>query len=180
MQRTKFLGISMTQRSHRRVLVACVYSFLTALVVSAGLIHQRNPLLGTDFIAGINTVFVLVFTGISRLAFGALVPQATFPVPADNTPNRWKYISIANPLRYTGPGDPDERELEVRNRAYFIAFRIAAVYSVLLWPVFLFLNMNVHAIPVSLAASLVFPLIVMALTLPQAVVLWTEPDVVVD
>jgi hypothetical protein len=179
MQRTKFLGISMAERSHRRALVAGVYVLLAAFLVGVGVAHHRNPLVAQDFISGINVVFILVFSGISRLVFGSLVKQATFPVPADN-PEPWKYISIAKPVPYTGPGDPDERELAVRNRSYYFAFRLMALYAVLLWPVFLIMNMNVRSISVSLSATLVFPLIVMALTLPQAVVLWTEPDVPVD
>ncbi|HEX7287587.1 MAG TPA: hypothetical protein VF532_15470 [Candidatus Angelobacter sp.] len=178
MQRTKYLGISMAERSHRRALVACVYIFLAAILVSAGLLHKRNPLPGRNFL-GVNLVFGIVYCGISRVAFGALVRQATFPLPVDN-PDPWKYISIKKPVRYTGPGDPDERELAVRNRAYYLAFRIMAIYSLALWPVLLIMEMNTHAVSVNLAATLVFPLIVMALTLPQAVVLWTEADVPVE
>jgi hypothetical protein len=179
MQRTKFLGISMTRRSRRRALVVSVYVLLAALIVSVALAHGRNPLLSSDFGGGINFVFVVVFTGISRLGFGSLVRQATVPVRADSR-NQWKYISITKPVPYTGPGDPDERELVVRNWAYYLSFRLMAAYLLPLWAVILIVNMKAHSISVNLASALLFPLIVMALTLPQAVVLWTEPDAAVE
>jgi hypothetical protein len=152
MQRTELLGVSMTHRSQRRVLVVSVYLFLV-LIAAVGLIFIRNPR------SSLVIVFFLVL-GIRNWVFGALVPQDTFVA--------------ANPMGHTEP------EPEVRDRAHFIAFRIAAIYSMLLWLVIILLNDIGQAIPVILAATLVFPLIVMAVTLPQAVVLWTEPDVLVD
>ena len=179
MQRTKFLGISMAQRSRRRTLVVSIYGLLAALIVGVALAHGRNPLVASDYLGGYNLVFILVFSGISRLAFGTLVRQATIPVPADN-PNQWKYISIAKPVPYAGPGNPDERELAVRNRAYYFSFRLMAAYLLLMWAVFLIVNIKTRSVSVNLTSALLFPLIVMALTLPQAVVLWTEPNVVVE
>jgi hypothetical protein len=165
----------MAERSHRRGLVVTVYGLVAALIVGVGLAHGRNPLATGDFLGDFNFIFILIFSGISRLAFGSLVRQATVPM-ANPAHNEWKYISITKAVPYTGPGDPDERELAVRNRAYYVAFRLIAAYLVLLWLVFLILSKYAGSISVSLAASLVFPLLVMALTLPQAVVLWTEPD----
>jgi hypothetical protein len=176
MQRTRFLGISMAERSHRRALVVTVYILLTALIVGVAIAHGRSPLVTGHFLGDFNFVYTVVFLGISWLVFGSLVKQATVPM-ADATRSEWKYISISKPVPYTGAGDPDERELAVRNRAYFVSFRLMAAYLLLLWLAYLILNKYAGSISVSLSASLVFPLVVMALTLPQAVVLWTEPDV---
>lgn len=159
MQRTKFLGISMERRSRRRALVTGTYLFLAALM-SLVLVRQAGRLLQPgDFIGGANLVFILVFTVVSRWVFGSLVRMETVPVPQ--------------------PGEfaPDERELVVRNRAHFYVFRCIAVYLTLLWMAYAVLNANgIATISLNVFGLLIFPAVIMAITLPQALILWTEPD----
>jgi hypothetical protein len=81
------------------------------------------------------------------------------------------------PRRRRREDEPDERDIAVRNSAYFEAYRALAVYSIAVWvasPLFLALKASTAARGLQL---LIMPLLAMALTLPQAVVLWTEPDV---
>jgi hypothetical protein len=73
--------------------------------------------------------------------------------------------------------EPDERDIAVRNAAYFQSYRALAVYSIAIWvasPLFFALKAPTAVRGLQL---LIMPLLAMALTLPQAVVLWTEPDV---
>ncbi|MEJ2009403.1 MAG: hypothetical protein P8Z30_14825 [Acidobacteriota bacterium] len=75
------------------------------------------------------------------------------------------------------PVDPDEREMAIRNAAYYRSFRIIRAYSITL----------VLAIPLWQDLGLPIPrqswmvafllLAFVGVTLPQAVILWTEPDV---
>lgn len=122
-----------------------------------------------------NFLFVVVFTGVSRVVFGQLVEQTTFPLPPQEGPGNGRPESLLAYARHpvSAGRDLDERDLMVRNRAYFYAFRFIAIYSALLWIAYSF----VTRISLQAAALLLLPLIVMAITLPQAVVLWTEPDV---
>jgi len=73
--------------------------------------------------------------------------------------------------------DLDERELAVRNAAYFTAYRVVAVYSIIAWMA-LICSFDLSAsIALPLRLWLFIPLLTMTLTLPPAVILWTEPDV---
>jgi len=176
MKETSILGISMTRRSRRRMLVFTVYLLLAVFVVLGVALHRDNHLLRPgDFLSGFNLLFVILFTGVSRLIFGRLIEQTTFPVPPQEGPGSDRPISLFGNVRR--PADPDERDMAVRNWAYFQAFRMIAVYSVLLWFAYSFLNAFwMPQVSLNIAALLLFPLIVMATTLPQAVLLWSEPD----
>lgn len=68
----------------------------------------------------------------------------------------------------------DEREVAVRNAAYFVAFRAMSIYAVILTPLAWATRPGIAVLTLHLLA---IPLMTMAITLPQAVVLWTEPDV---
>jgi hypothetical protein len=176
MKETSIFGISMTRRSRRRMLVLTVYLLLTALVTLGVALKRDNHFLRPgDFVSGFNLLFVLLFSGISRSIFGQLVEQTTFPTPPREGPGSALPVSLMEYARKP-LGSPDERDLEVRNRAYFQAFRIIASYSVVLWLIYLLLNATIAQISLNLATLLLFPLIVMTITLPQAVLLWSEPD----
>jgi len=73
--------------------------------------------------------------------------------------------------------DLDERELAVRNAAYFTAYRAVAVYSIIAWMALIYSFKLSASIALSLMLWLFIPLLAMILTLPPAVILWTEPDV---
>jgi hypothetical protein len=95
----------------------------------------------------------------------------------DNKTVAWRYNTIF--ASYRDPiavEDADERQLAVRSRAYFRAFQSIAIYTALLWLVIAVISRFRSAIPLDLMALSMFPLLVMAVTLPQAWVLWTEPD----
>jgi hypothetical protein len=81
------------------------------------------------------------------------------------------------PRRRRGEDEPDEREVAVRNAAYFEAYRVLAMYSIAAWVAWPFIFLLRASTAVQVLLLLTMPLLAMALTLPQAVVLWTEPDV---
>jgi hypothetical protein len=174
MKETSILGISMTRRSRRRMLVSAVYLLLSLFVIFGVAFRWDNrlPRPGDFWLEG-NILFVVLFTGVSRVIFGSLVEQTTFPTPTQE--GRGLPLSLFAQRRKSTDA-PDERDLAVRNRAYFHAFRYIAAYSAILWMVYSALNSLMTQISLSMAALLLFPLIVMATTLPQAVLLWSEPD----
>ena len=155
------LGVSMVQRAHRRWFVALTYAALFALIFEAAVIHAWTW--------ASNSVgwLLLASVGVSRGIFGKLVSDTLWA-------RRWRE-SVSLGLGATPPredDEPDERELAVRNAAYFHAYRLLVLYSFIFIPAFL--TGTIGAFALRLAAM---PLLVFALTLPQAVVLWTEPDV---
>jgi len=64
---------------------------------------------------------------------------------------------------------PDERQVAVRNAAYYKAYRVVAVYLLLI--------MSVSPAGEAALMGLTALLFVLVLTLPQAIILWTEPDI---
>jgi hypothetical protein len=165
-----FLSFSMVRRNNRRLLVATTYATLMVLMAAYILLLPSKALLNA-----ITMGFILAYNGVSRAMFGRLVKQTVLPEIHGG-----ELIS----LRLAAPGRPrrseddlDEREVTVRNAAHFEAYCALALYSIALWvasPFFFSLRPSMGVRGFMLLA---LPLLVMALTLPQAVVLWTEPDV---
>jgi hypothetical protein len=164
LQTSTLLGISMVSRKNRRLFVTAIYMVVLLMLFGIVMIpwgHSRyfQPVLCSVFLLPINLSFYL---------FGSVVKQTVFPeLRVEPT------ILVLTRKRHE-PGEPDERDLAVRNAAYFTAYRILAAYSLLiclmLWPAF---NSGDNRIPL----LLILPLLVFAPTLPQAVILWTEHDV---
>jgi hypothetical protein len=81
------------------------------------------------------------------------------------------------PRRHHGELDLDEREVAVRNAAYFTAYRAVAVCWFVAWIASLYaLDLSAHTARL-LVSCLGLLLFVVIFTLPSAVILWREPDV---
>jgi len=168
-----FLGFSMVRRDNRRLLVAVAYATLLALMATVIIILP----LGGRYLGGRRAVvwwcLLLAHGVVSRAIFGRLAKDTVLPEIRGG-----EMTSLGlTPRRRRAEDEPDEREVAVRNAAYFKAFRALAVYSIAMWaasPIFISLSATTAGRALLL---LIMPLVAMALTLPQAVVLWTEPDV---
>jgi hypothetical protein len=162
-----FLGFSMVSRSNRRLLVATTYATLMVLMATVILLLPSGRQMDAIYMC-----IILAYNVVSRAIFGSLVKDTVLPDFGGG-----KLISLGlAPGRRRGEDEPDERDVAVRNAAYFEAYRALAVYSIAIWvasPLFFALNASTAVRALQL---LVMPLLAMALTLPQAVVLWTEPD----
>jgi hypothetical protein len=159
----------MVRRSNRRLLVAMTYASFLALMATVIIIFPSGPQMNAVWLC----VFPLAYNLVSRAIFGKLVKDTVLPELGGGG-----MISLGlAPRRRRDEDGPDEREVAVRNAAYFEAYRALAMYSIALWlawpPIFLLSASTA----VRVLLLLTMPLLAMALTLPQAVVLWTEPDV---
>ena len=177
---TKFLGCSMAPRRNRRVMVVAVYLAIALLPLIQAV---RHP---TELYRNALILVLLMASFFARHIFGAIVPALTwndrYLEMADS--RQIEIVSVIHPgqnkpVHESVDPDPDEREVAVRNSVYFAAFRWLAVYSVLIWlATMALLNphmpFGVHGMVMMEYAM--FPLMVMALTLPQAIILWNEPD----
>jgi len=163
----KILGISMAPQKNRRVLLTVMYAVLLAIAAA---------IIVPTWAARIPVVSVLVIS----FALYALIQIRVFP----------KLLKVSEFGNRTGamivhgmkPGSPemeeiDEREMAVRNLAHLQAFRIIHLYSVLIVIVF-FLWYELDATTIFRFAAIALLLLqLMTFTLPQAIILWTEPDV---
>jgi hypothetical protein len=156
LQTTTYFGISMVSRESRRLLVTGTY----IVVILVTLLFVALP--WTHFYVPVALACVLlVAVHLSGRLFDRVVPPTASPTP--------KLILLALG-RKRRPGDADERDIAVRTAASAVAYELVAVYAFLvcLYSVFSF---------VKLVPLLLFlPIGVLAPTLPQAVILWTEGD----
>jgi hypothetical protein len=165
-----FLGFPMSRRHNRRLLVAVTYATLLPLMAAVIVVVPGvNPYLAVWM------CFILAYNVASRAILGRLTKDTVLP---ERRGGQLTSLRLA-PGQPRGEEEPDEREVAVRNAAHFEAYRVLAMYSIIIWVALPLL------LPFSLSAStlvrvlelLAMPLLAIALTLPQAVVLWTEPDV---
>ncbi len=164
------LGASMASRSHRRTLVAATYAILLALVAA---ILAAPPLGGR--VRSLWLLFLpLAFNVVSHAVFGRMI-DPMLPKPAGREATG---LGLTLPSR--AQDEPDEREMAVRNAAHYHAFRAATVYGLFYWTAIpLYWRLHASAI-ILLVLLFAIPLLTMLLTLPQAIILWTEPDVPED
>jgi hypothetical protein len=112
---------------------------------------------------------VIAFTVVSRGIFGVLVPQESF--------SEVRKRVIESRLEFaTGGGHalpkPDERDVSVRNAAYFVAFRAVTMYAFWSWIIGgLLLEIANRPAPI-----LQVVMVILVFTLPQAILLWNQPD----
>lgn len=178
MHKTKVFGLSMETRSARRRLVAATYSVLAALLAAGWFLdqfHVTGPYLyyaawfiGYFIFGGIGTRgLIKPFTGkgprnqpmpSSLVELHLVVTRSLEPASSDEYRN-------------------DERELHLRDRAHYRAYGVLfAVFA----PIWLIALLTPRVIPPALELHLVLLLatagFLVAITLPQALILWTEPD----
>jgi hypothetical protein len=160
------LGISMAPRKSRRLFVAVTYAVMLALAVTI----LNVPSWGDRFArwGAASGAFALV----CLLVFGKLVKQ-TGPLDI----RRGNITSLGLAPRRRDENQPDEREVAIRNAACFEAYRVLALYSIAVYAA-TSLSFDLRAsVAVKVLELLTMPLLGMALTLPQAALLWREPDV---
>jgi len=173
--------VDMAPRVHRRTLVVLIYATLAVLMAALFALDRWRTtgyyLVFATFL--INRVF------LGGYNFGGLVkPFNGKPPQRSDAPQPFLMLALR-----VYPQEPvrneycsDERELQQRDRAHYTAYQAMAVVLAVLW---LLSGWNNFAprllawLPVSpalLVYGVVLAAIVVALTLPQAILLWTEPD----
>jgi hypothetical protein len=164
----EILGFSMVRRNTRRWLVVVTYA--TFLALMAALIIILPPRQNA-------TVFlmclVLTYNVVSRSVFGSLVKDTVLPEVREG---EMTSLGLTR-RRRRGDDELDERDVAVRNAAYFQAYRAVGVYSIVVWVTSSMVCEVSGSTAVRLIQLVTMPMVAMALTLPQAVILWTEPDV---
>jgi hypothetical protein len=175
--------LDMAQRHRRRVLVVLVYAALAALMIAQ--IHWR--------IAGAYLFWLILLA--CRLFLGGYYSGGLVKLFNEKSPMRpdvpppllllklrvYEPVPGANGESYRN----DERELHQRDRAHYRAYQIIAVAMLVPWGYSAMrLKPNLLGwIPLSpdaLYYGLMMAIVTLMFTLPQAILLWTEPDMEAD
>jgi hypothetical protein len=172
-------SVDMAARRRRRVLVVLIYAVLAALLVA--LIHWRMA--GAYLFWAILLACRLFLGGYD--AGGLIKPfNGKRPRRADAPPSLlllklrvYQLMPDANGESYRS----DERELHQRDHAHYRAYQALAIACIVPW---FYSAMRLKPdwlnwIPVAPDAvyyGLMMAILTLFLTLPQAILLWTEPD----
>jgi len=187
----KILGIPMRRRSARRRLVVVAYTLLLLLCGSTFVVHLvygENALLPYSLaIYGSMAVGIFVFGGNSGFGgrWGLIKPFANKPPRAE--PPMVTLVKLQlQPESLLQADDSgwrnDERELDRRDRAHYLAYQAVGVgVVVMLALAFWALEPRQHLIPAKVLQDMLFLVAlitsVLVMTLPAAIILWTEPDI---
>lgn len=185
MRRTTVFGIPMQTRTARRRLVVSVYAGL-ALLVAAGWGLDRLQT------TGVYVYFAAYFIG--SFVFGGYGPSGLIKPFNGRGPRVQPMPSslVELQLRMTGAlerPDPDayrndEREMGRRDRVHYQAYQAICVLLAAIWFLALWELHPPRFVPAGLLPVLLYlialPGVLLAITLPQAILLWTEPDLEVE
>jgi hypothetical protein len=174
--------VSMAQRSRRRAIIVLIYSFLAVLVIAASASRVVNM--------GAYVIWAAIFA--CRLFLGGYA-EGGLVKPFNKGQRNWEAppsllslkLRVYQPISGLGVQDRnDERELYQRDRAHFWAYQILGVSLVVPW-LTLFLSrprvgLLSHALANQIATGMLLASLALFLTLPQAILLWTEPDMEPD
>ena len=175
--------VDMARRARRRGLVVAIYAGFAGLLVGSWFLdHWRTT--------GAYLIFATILA--NRLFLGGQYFGGLIKPFSGKGPRRKPELSPLFPLQlkfgfYRPEPDEsayrnDERETHQRDRAHYLAYTPLGLGLCGLW---LASNWSLHAprlvswIPMDkelLAPALIQAMLVMFLTLPQAILLWTEPD----
>lgn len=177
--------VDLSQRVHRRILVVCVYATLLVLTGTlVWLVHLSDSW-------RISGVYLFFFTlAINRFllggyARGGLVRSFTNQEPRPEPPP--PYILLGLYLQLSNYSDRDwrndERELQLRDHAHYQAYQWIASLLAIIWlltgwssSTSRFLAAWMH-VPIQTALfTVTLCALLLAITLPQAILLWNEPD----
>jgi hypothetical protein len=153
--RMRFLGMDMARRSNRRWLVAVTYVALVAFGAALWTLGgNRGEAIAFTLLLLVTSLFVnqIVFGGYG--CWGLIRPFNTNAPLGSHT------------SRYN-----DERDLRRRDRMHFYAYRIVVSLIVLGY----FLGRDPFQHP-QVGNALLVGALILGLTLPQALLLWIEPD----
>jgi hypothetical protein len=184
----KVLGIPMQQQSARRKLVVVVYALLGAVCVASVIFAQTEPFLYGWAIYATMIVAFFVFGGSGR--YGLIKPfpnKAPRQEPAMVDVVRLQLAPMTAGTPEESNWKNDERELSRRNLAHYQAFQVVGVAVMVILVVATFGLRSAmglrHAewLTVTMALNLIYAMALigsmLVVTLPAAIILWTEPDI---
>ena len=174
--------LDMAARIHRRTLVVSIYAGLAMLMAALWSVDRWHT-------SGVYMIFATIFVNrlfLGGYNFGGLIKPFNGKAPRRSSYAETPFLMLALRVYQPAPEENeyrnDEREVHLRNRAHYQAYKVLTIALTVLWLVADW-KMKVprllawmHVSTDGLLYGLVLMAIVAALTLPQAILLWTEPD----
>ena len=169
--------VDMALQARRRTLVVMIYAAMAALLAGLWFMDRLQN--------SWSWLFLLVVL-LGRLFLGGYY-RGGLVKPFNNKPPRQNpepppFLAVGLRVYSPLPEDDrsflnDERELAQRDHAHYLAYQAIAVAVVILWFLSGFVNKPgwAAAIVASLP-GLTGTILLLIFTLPQAILLWTEPD----
>lgn len=158
---TQVLGIPIDRRARRRGLVVVLYASYASLIACFAL--AENSALGLVFVAGLLPSAVALMS-----AFWAL-SQVALPYATEGTGRKAELV--------------DERQLQVRDRAFYRAYQIlSSLFG--LWVVYEGIARTNERqwfwVPQTFDQyqAIVWGYLLVSMTLPSALIAWNEPDLI--
>lgn len=173
--------IDMAPRAHRRTLVAILYASLALAMAACWFVDRWHT----------SAAYLILLTiPVNRLFlggfyFGGLIkPFSGRPPRRDTAPPPYLLLALRvyKPEPVENEYRNDERELAQRNSAFHSAYAPITVLIALLWLLMNFRDniprlLERFSVPIDgLLYGLATAAAITAVTLPQAILLWTEPD----
>lgn len=186
----KLLGIPMQRQASRRKLVVVTYALLATLCGSTfvlHLLHGQDALLPYSLaIYGSLVVGIFVFGGQGGFGgrWGLLKPFSNKPPRPE--PSMVTLVKLQLQPESLFQSDDalwknDERELARRDRAHYTAYQAVTVAVMVLLLLAFWSVKPLSVIPAAVVQNLLLIVAlataVLAITLPSAIILWTEPDI---
>lgn len=171
-------GLNMAQRRARRIFVLG-YCALLLVFLALGTVWNRGFLFCGAFqsvlLAGVLGGIrgggpVKPFSGRQREPGDFTVTTASFPVQALNLEQRLP--TAAQLVRL------DERERSERDEAHFTAFRLLRYLAGPLCLVLILLLYDLPKVATRIGPAILWTVLMLILSLPQLVILWSEPDAI--
>ncbi len=175
--------VDMAPRARRRMLVALIYAALAVLTaVLWRYTHWHGSGIGLFWAIMLACRFFLggYYTGGLVKPFNGKPPRQSDAAPPLLALKLrvYKPVLAADETAYRN----DERELRQRDRAHYAAYQAIGCCLALIWGLAMFRNQSprlfvwVAMPPDELYCGLAMIAMILFLTLPQAILLWTEPD----
>ena len=177
--------VDMSPRIHRRVLIVLVYTCFAVLLATFWALDRWH----TSGVYMIFDAFLVNRFFLGGYYFGGLIKPFNGKAPrrADAPPpfallalRMWKPEPAENEFRN------DERELAQRDRAHYLSYQVLTVALALVWLMSDWMTKGTRLfawVPIRadlLLYGFVLSACVVAITLPQSILLWTEPDLEIE
>jgi hypothetical protein len=173
--------IDMAPRAHRRTLVVLIYSMMAILLAGLWFVDRWRT-------SGIYLILATMLVNrwfLGGYHFGGLIKPFSSKGPLHRNPvfPPPPFLKLTLQEYSPEPYHNDERELHQRDRAHYQAYQIITNSLVCFymlagwWGIFLQFLTRRPLLANELLCGLALVAMVSALTLPQAILLWREPDI---
>ena len=173
--------VDMAPRTHRRLLVGLIYACFTILMAIFWALDKWQ----TTGVYMIFATFLVNRFGLGGYYFGGLVKPFNGKAPRVRVrthPFTMLMLRMWKPEPMESEYRNDERELEQRGRAHYMSYQVMTIALALVWLISDWQRKGtqllawVHVPADVLLYGFVLSACVVAITLPQSILLWTEPD----